>query len=197
MSLVMAVICTDGIVVSGDFRRTKVKIDPKTKEKHIIEFYDDTHKLTRTKRNHIIGHSGNIILDNGENIEDVIQNVLILTETLNMSLFDEFKYLVGCVGTTDAALIEVGIENGKSYVLAWEQGDAEPSFNHTGGFIGDTDALKKYISIFEEKQKNITIAEATELLQKYNQLVSDETSTISPNCEIMTIKQLHSPSTIN
>lgn len=33
MSLVMAVVCTDGIVVSGDFRRSKYIKDPKTGDK--------------------------------------------------------------------------------------------------------------------------------------------------------------------
>lgn len=188
MSLVMAMVCTDGIVVSGDFRRSKVKINPRTGEKNIVCSYDDTHKILQTNRNHIIGHSGNMILDSGEDIEDAIQNVLVLTETLNMSLFDEFKHLIGCIGTSDAALIEVGVENGKNYVLAWEQGDIEPVFNHTGGFIGDTDALKKYIPILEEKQKTITVDEAQKLLQEYNRLVASETPTISPECEVMIIK---------
>lgn len=188
MSLVMAVVCTDGIVVSGDFRRTEIKINQRTGEEHIVGFNDDTHKLIRTKRNHIIGHTGNANFSDGRDVEDALQNTLLLTETLNLSLFDEFLHLIGCIGTNRNAIIEAGIENGKKYVFAWEQGDAWPSFNHTGGFIGDTDALKKYIPTFEEKQKTITVDEAQKLLREYNRLVADETPTISPECEIMIVK---------
>ena len=188
MSLVMAIVCTDGIVVSGDFRKTEFKMNPQTGEKRIVGFSDNTHKLVRTKSNRIVGHTGNTMLNDGRDIDSAIQETLFLTETLGLSLFDEFVHLVGCIGTSQNAIIEAGIENGKKFVFIWRKGDANISFNHTGGSIGDTDALEKYKPILEEKQKSITVDEAKKLLQEYNQLVANETPTISPECETMVIK---------
>lgn len=188
MSLVMAVICTDGIVVSGDFRRTELKINPQTGEERIVGFSDNAHKLVRTKSNRIIGHTEHEKLNNGESVDTAIQNVILLSQTLKMSIYDEFRYLVGCISGGQNSLIEVGIENGKKIALVWECGDKEISVNQQGGAIGDTKAFKKYISTFEEERKNITTQYACDLLKKYNRLVSDETPTISPECEIMVIK---------
>ena len=188
MSLVMAVVCTDGIVVSGDFRRTEFKVNLQTNEKRIIGFCDDTHKLIRTKNNRIVGHTGNTILNDGRNIESAIQDTLLGTEILGLSIFEEFMHIVSCIGNSQNAIIEAGIENDKKIVFIWKKGDATISYNYIGGAIGDTDALKKYKPILEEKQKNITVDEAKKLLQRYNQLVADETLTVSPNCEIMVVE---------
>ena len=97
-------------------------------------------------------------------------------------------HIVSCIGNSQNAIIEAGIENDKKIVFIWKKGDATISYNYMGGAIGDTDALKKYKPILEEKQKNITVDEAKKLLQRYNQLVADETLTVSPNCEIMVVE---------
>lgn len=188
MSLVMAVVCTDGIVVSGDFRKTEFKVNPQTGEKRIIGFSDDSHKLIRTKSDRIIGHTGYNKLNNGELVDTVIQNAILLSEILKLSIYDEFRYLISCIRDGQNSLIEVGIENSQKIVLVWECGDKEISVNQQGGAIGDTEAFKKYISAFEKERENIVTEDAIALLQKYNHLIANETPTISPECEIMVIQ---------
>lgn len=188
MSLVMAVVCTDGIVVSGDFRKTEIKLNYQTGEKHIVGFSDDSHKLIRTQTNRVIGHTGHNKLNNGEFVDTVIRNAVLLSGTLKLSIYDEFRYLISCIRDGQNSLIEVGIENGQKIALIWEYGDKEISVNQQGGAIGDTEAFKKYILAFEKERENIVIEDAIALLQKYNHLIANETPTISPECEIMVVQ---------
>lgn len=187
MSLVMAVICTDGIVVSGDFRRSKSITEPGTGTKHVTEFYDDSHKLVKTKSNRIIGHTGNYCLDNGELIDDTIWNALQLTTVLNSPIDSEFAYLVSAIRYNKNALIEAGVINGHKVILTWRQGEPIKQLTTKGCAIGDTDAFEKYREKFESEIQDINVENAVSLLRKYNKLIADEESTISPNCEVMTI----------
>ena len=50
-----------------------------------------------------------------------------------------------------------------------------------------TDAFEKYREKFESEIQDINVENAVSLLRKYNKLIADEESTISPNCEVMTI----------
>lgn len=188
MSLVMAVICTDGIVVSGDFRRSRSITNPQTGDKQVIEFYDDTHKLIQTKLNRIIGHTGDYYLNGDEPIDDMIWNALQLTTVLNSPLDSEFAYLVSAIGYNKNALIEAGIINGQKIVLTWNQGEPIKRIISKGCAIGDIDVFEKYKEEFEREIQDVTTKEAVSLLQRYNKLIANETPAISPDCEVMIIK---------
>lgn len=188
VSLVIAVICTDGIVVSGDFRRSKSITNPKTGAKQVIEFYDDTHKLIKTKSNRVVGHTGDYYLNGGESIDDTIWNALQLTTMLNSPIDSEFAYLVSAIGYNKNALIEAGIINGQKMVLTWNQGEPIKRIIAKGCAIGDIDVFEKYKEGFEREIQNITTKESVPLLQRYNKLIANETPTISPDCEVMIIE---------
>lgn len=188
MSLVMAVICTDGIVMSGDFRRSRSITNPETGEKQIIEFYDDSHKIVKTKSNRIVGHTGDCSFKNGESVEDSINNALRITDMTKSPIDSEFAYLVSAVSYNKNALIETGIVNGNKIILTWKQGEPIKQVFTKGCAIGDTDIFEKYKEKFESEIQNITIEKAIPLLQRYNRLIANEVPTISPDCEVMTIK---------
>ena len=55
---------------------------------------------------------------------------------------------------------------------------------------GEVDGVDYYFvskEKFESEIQNINVENAVSLLRKYNKLIADEESTISPNCEVMTI----------
>lgn len=183
MSLIIATICPDGAAVSGDFRRSRTITDPKTGIEK-FEAYDDQHKLIRTKSNRIIGTTGNIFLKDGRNIKDAIEDTLVLTEILGLSMYEEFEHLVGCLKDDKVALIETGILDDKMTVLVWEQGDYKISLSHTGGAIGATDFLKNHKEEFESEIKGSTTTEAARILQKYNKFTAESDRTVSPECEV-------------
>lgn len=188
MSLVMAIVCTDGIVVSGDFRRSRSITNPETGSKEVVEFYDDTHKIIKTKSNRIIGHTGDCSFKNGELVEDIIQDALKVTNMIKAPISSEFAYLVSAIEHNKNALIEVGITDGYRIVLIWKKGELIKQVTEKGCAIGDTDIFEKYKEKFESEIQNITIEKAIPLLQRYNKLIADETPTISPDCEVMFIK---------
>lgn len=188
MSLVMAVICTDGIVMSGDFRRSRSITNPQTGDKQVVEFYDDTHKLIKTKSNRVVGHTGDYSFNSGELVEDTICSVLQLTDALNSPIDSEFAYLVSSIRHNKNSLIEAGIINGHRIVLIWKQGEPIKQIVTKGCAIGDIDVFEKYKEEFECEIQDITIKEAVPLLQKYNRLIASETPTISPDCEVMIIE---------
>lgn len=91
MSLVMAVVCADGIVVSGDFRRSRYTKDPETGEIK-FEYYDDQHKIFRTSKNRIIGTTGRITLQTGEPMKDALNQMLQITDDMKLSIQEEFGF---------------------------------------------------------------------------------------------------------
>ena len=188
MSLVMAIVCTDGIVVSGDFRRSRSITNSETGEEQVIEFYDDSHKIIKTKSNRIIGHTGDCVSKDGESVEDTIYHALQVTDTIKSPIDSEFAYLVSAIKYNKNALIEVGIVNGNKIILTWKRGKPIKREITKGCAIGNTAAFEKYKEKFENEIQNITIKEAIPLLQKYNKLIADETPTISPTCETMVIQ---------
>lgn len=188
MSLVMAVVCTDGIVVSGDFRRSRSTMNPETGAEQIIEFHDDTHKIIKTKSNRIVGHTGDCSFKDGESVEDVIDTTLRITDMAKTPIDSEFAYLVSAVRYNKNALIEAGIINGHKIILTWKQGELIKQVLTKGCAIGNTNIFEKYKEKFENEIQNITTEEAIPLLQKYNRLIANEEATISPECEIMVIK---------
>ena len=150
----MAVVCTDGIVVSGDFRRSKSITNPESKEKQVTEFYDDTHKIIKTRSNRIIGHTGDYASKNGDLVEDVIYHTVQLTNMLNFPVDSEFAYLVSGIRYNKNALIEVGIVNGQKIILTWKQGEPIKQETAKGCAIGDTDVFEKYKEKFESEIPN-------------------------------------------
>lgn len=185
MSLVMAVICTDGIVVSGDFRRSRYITDPETGENK-FEYYDDQHKIFRTSQNRIVGMTGTCNLKSGELVEDVLKELTEPDPEISFTVKDELGLLASIVSGNENSLIEAGIEDGKKTVLIWTP-DKGISAGENGGAIGATEDLDNYKEKIDTEVKNITIEEAKILLRKYNEFVALHNPTVSRGCEFLTI----------
>lgn len=186
MSLVMAVICTDGIVVSGDFRITKYILDKETKQYIPAGYTDNTHKLIRTKSNRIIAFTGKTTNKYGIDIEEQIKELANATDEIKFSLRQQFNLLIDCVRNGNNAIIEVGIDNGRKTIIAWNPQDGMSYDIRNGviGAIGATEIITKYQKEIEEKVKEKSTAEVAEILREYNKLTSKENKEVSPECEI-------------
>ena len=185
MSLVMAVICTDGIVVSGDFRRSRYVKDTETGETK-FEYYDDQHKIFRTSQNRIVGTTGGITLQTGESIKDALNQMLQITDDMKLSIQEEFGFLISVIGDEKISLIEAGIENGKGIVFIYTP-TSGIEIGTTGGAIGATDELKKHEKGFDLKIKEATTTEVKSVLSEYNELTALSDPTVSRGCEFLTI----------
>ena len=185
MSLVMAVICADGIVVSGDFRRSRYTKDPETGEIK-FEYYDDQHKIFRTSKNRIIGTTGGITLQTGESIKDALNQMLQITDDMKLSIQEEFGFLISVIGDEKISLIETGIENGKGITFIYTPINGI-EIGTTGGAIGATDELKKHKKEFDLKIKEATTTEVKSILSEYNELTALSDPTVSRGCEFLTI----------
>nr|DAL66795.1 MAG TPA: hypothetical protein [Bacteriophage sp.] len=186
MSLVMAVVCTDGIVVSGDFRRTEYVLDKETNQYIQVGYTDNTHKLFRTKSNRIIAFTGKTTNKYGIDIEKQIKELANVTDDIKFSLIQQFNSLVDCMRDNNNALIEVGIENGQKTIIAWNPRDGLSYDVRDGviGAIGGTEVIEKYQKEIEEKVKGKSVAKVAEILKEYNKLTSKENKEVSPECEI-------------
>lgn len=185
MSLVMAVVCTDGIVVSGDFRISKPTINSVTGERNVSEWKDSSHKIILTNTNRIVGHTGNAYLQSGESVHDAIKNALFVSEMLKLPTYEEFLRLIMTVKDNNNSIIEAGIIDGQYTVLVWGANDTEISINHHGGAIGATDYLQQQNILI--KGGHFTTEEAKALLIKINQETAKIDKTVSPECEILEI----------
>ena len=165
MSLVMAVICTDGIVMS-----------------------DNDNRLIKTKSNRMIGYTGAYHFKNGDPVEDSIYNLLQITDTLEVPIGDEFTCLVSSISHNGNIFIEAGIIDGHKIILTRKQGGKIEQVSTKWYAIGDTDSFERYKDEFEREIQNITVEEAIPLLQEYNKLIADKESTINSACGIMTIR---------
>lgn len=159
MSLVMAVVCTDGIVVSGDFRRTEYVLDKETNQYIQVGYTDNTHKLFRTKSNRIIAFTGKTTNKYGIDIEKQIKELANVTDDIKFSLIQQFNSLVDCMRDNNNALIEVGIENGQKTIIAWNPRDGLSYDVRDGviGAIGGTEVIEKYQKEIEEKVKGKSV----------------------------------------
>lgn len=186
MSLVMAVICTDGIVMSGDFRRTKYIFDKNTKQYISAGYTDNIHKLFRTKSNRIIAYTGKTTNEYGLDIDKRIREVANITDDMSFSLQQQLNFLIECACGNTNAIIEVGIEDGRKIIIEWNQEDGISCVAREGtiGAIGATEAITKHQKEIEEKVKGKNVAEVAEILKEYNKLTSVEDKTVSPECEV-------------
>ena len=185
MSLVMTVICTDGIVVSGDFRRSRYVKDSETGETK-FEYYDDQHKIFRTSRNRIIGMTGTCNLKSGELVEDVLKGLTEPDPEMNFTIKDELGLLASIVSENKNSLLEVGIEDGKKTLFVYTPTDGIELVEKSAA-IGATEELKKYKEKIDAEVKNVTVEEAKNLLRQYNELVALHDPTVSRGCEFLTI----------
>lgn len=185
MSLVMAVVCTDGIVVSGDFRRSRYIKDPKTGENK-FEYYDDQHKIFRTSQNRIIGMTGTCSFKSGEPVDNVLKNLTEPDPEINFTIKDELGLLAGIVSGNNNSLLEAGIEDGKKAIFVYTPtGRVEPVKKSVA--IGAPEALAEYKKKIDAELENISIEKAKDLLRQYNELVASHNPTVSWGCEFLTI----------
>lgn len=185
MSLVMAVVCADGIVVSGDFRRSRYVKDSKTGETK-FEYYDDQHKIFRTSQNRVIGMTGTCNFKSGEPVDGVLKNLTEPDPEINFTIKDELGLLAGIVSGNNNLLLEAGIENGKKTVYVYT-----PTYGievvEKSVAIGATEELVEYKKKIDSEVKNITVEKAKDLLRQYNELVASHNPTVSLGCEFLTI----------
>lgn len=186
MSLVMAVICTDGIVVSGDFRRTEYAFDKNTKQYIPVDYTDNTHKLFRTKSNRIIAYTGRTTNEHSFDIDERIKEMVDITDSMKLPLRQQLTFLIEYTCCNTNAIIEVGIENGQKTIMEWNQQSGMSYGVQEGmiGAIGATEVITKHQKEIEVKLKERNVVEAAEILKEYNKLTSIEDRTVSPECEI-------------
>lgn len=186
MSLVMAVICTDGIVLSGDFRKTEYVLDKETKQYILAGYADNTHKLIRTKSNRIIACTGKTTNEHGLDINKRINEMVDITDEINFSLRQQFDSVIDYACSSANALIEVGIENGQKIIMVWNQQDGISYKTCEGaiGAIGATEVMSKNQKEIEAKVKGKSVIEVAESRRDYNKLTSKENKEVSPECEI-------------
>lgn len=185
MSLVMAIVCTDGIVVSGDFRRSRYVKDSKTGETK-FEYYDDQHKIFSTSQNRIIGTTGNCNLESGELVDDVIKELVSLDPKVVFTIKNEIGLLASMISGNNNSVIEAGIENGKKSIFVYTPTNGVEEVEKSVA-IGATEELNKYKEKVKSELQNVTVEEAKNLLRQYNELVALHDPTVSRECEFLTI----------
>lgn len=186
MSLVMAIVCTDGIVVSGNFRKTEYVLDKETKQYIPAGYTDNTHKLIRTKSNRIIAYTGKTTNEHGLDVNKRIKEMADIADGINFSLRQQFNSIIDYACGSANALIEVGIENGQNIIMIWNQQDGVSYKVCEGaiGAIGATEVVSRNQKEIETKVKGKSVIEVAEILRDYNELTSKENKEVSQECEI-------------
>lgn len=198
MSLVMVIVCTDGIVVSADKRLTCKTIDLNTELVTKTQFFDTGLKIFITKTGHVIAHTGESVLSDGRFIEDAIKDTAQKTNSLNLCVRDELLYikneLSSFAGLNDTRFLAAGIEDGINniYTTSLKLDDFIKVESSIFG-IGDLSVAQTIHNTFTPNIKDFTVEETIDYLLFLNYAANKlngfckKDETISQQCDICVI----------
>lgn len=191
MSLVMAIANKNGIVVSGDWRLTRHRIDNPS----ITMPSDHSQKAYITNTNHVVAFTGDARLDTGEFLNDVILHTLKITSAQKMPIQEELESLLNVLtqktGNTTVYLIECGIKNGKNMILRADtsHNKIQPNTLDDVGYAasGEHKLYQSKLIKLGDKIHTFTLQEMVEFLQETNYEIAETDTLVSPKCDIITI----------
>lgn len=198
MSLVMAIVCADGIVVSADKRLTCKTIDLNTELVTKTRFFDTGLKIFITKTGHVIAHTGESVLSDGRFIEDAIKDTAQKTNSLNLCVRDELLYiknkLSSFAGLNDTRFLAAGIEDGINniYTTSLKLDNFIKVESSIFG-IGDLSVAQTIHNTFTPNIKDFTVEETIDYLLFLNYAANKlngfckKDETISQQCDICVI----------